>query len=512
MKSSNPAEPVESGGRDLAALDLGSNSFHLIIVREEAGQIRTLDRLNEYVRLAEGLDEDNRLSEEKMVEALEALSRIAQRLRHIDHDNIRIVATNTLRKAKNALQFVSRVEAVLDEPVEIISGKEEARLIHLGVSRTRASGPGNNLIIDIGGGSTELIIGSNESPICMESLFMGCVSLSNRFFKDGEVSRTRMDDAILSASIELLPIVENYKKIGWDTAIGSSGSVKAVLKTVREAGWCKNLITAKGLDKLTNRLIQLGQCSPKSLPGLSDKRAPVFAGGVAVLNACFNLLGIDKMEVSDAALREGVIHDLIGRQQHQDVREESVNDLAMRYHVDQAHAERVEHTALAFYDQAAGDLDINESEFRSLLRWSAKLHEIGMDISHHQYHKHGAYIIANTDLTGFSLPERAIIATLVRGHRRKLNQLVFNTIPDNNLKHVENLVMLLRLATTLHRPRSPLGVPDTQLKASGKFLTLFFPPEWLESHPLTAEQFREENKLIANRGFKIEVMPMDEST
>ncbi len=491
--------------RELAALDLGSNSFHLIIVREDGEQLRVVDRLNEYIRLAAGLDKDNRLTDEKMQQALDALARIGQRLRHVARHNIRVVGTNTLRKAKNARQFLARAESVLDHPIEIISGKEEARLIYQGVSRTRAPGEGRNLVIDIGGGSTELIIGAGEHPRHMESLFMGCVSLSERFFVDGQVTTKRMDDAIVAASIELLPIVENFKQSGWDVSIGSSGTVKAILKVVREAGWCKNLITADGLAKLTARMIELGKCTPRNLPGLSERRAPVFPGGVAVLNACFNQLGIDKMEVSDAALREGVVQDLIGRQLRQDVREESVADLAARYHVDAAHGARVEQTALTFLDQVAEDWQLGEPSRRALLRWAAQLHEIGLDISHHQYHKHGAYIIANTDLPGFSLPERAILATLVRGHRRKLNDLVFQSIPDNILAPTERLVILLRLAIVLNRHRSPLEVPGMRLAVKNKKLTLSMPSAWLESHPLTMAQLHEEGRLLEARNYALGV-------
>lgn len=491
------------GSRELAALDLGSNSFHLIIVRQEAGQLRVVDRLNEYVRLAAGLDEDNRLTEAKMEQALEALSRIGQRLRHIDSDNIRVVGTNTLRKAKNARQFVNQAETVLSHPIEVISGKEEARLIYLGISRNRTSGSGTNLVVDIGGGSTELIIGNSGGPMLMESLFMGCVSSSHRFFGDGVINRARMDAAITSASIELMPIVENYRSRGWDTAIGSSGSIKSVLKTVREAGWCKNLITAQGLQKLTRSLVQQGSCTPKSFPGLSDRRAPVFPGGVAVLNACFQQLGIEKMEVSDAALREGVIQDLMGRRDRQDIREESVRDLAIRYHIDESQASRVEITALGFLADIEDDWNLEDFQYGSMLRWGARLHEVGLDISHHQYHKHGAYIVANTDLPGFSLPERAVLATLVRGHRRKLNDAVFQSIPDNNLKFTEKLVILLRLSVALHRHRSPASLPEIRLAVNDRTLTLSIPGDWLADHPLSVALFREENRMIAARGFEV---------
>jgi len=492
--------------RDLAALDLGSNSFHLIIVRYEQGQIRIVDRLNEYVRLAAGLDENNHIYEEKILEALDALARIGQRLREIEHRYIRIVGTNTLRKAKNAYSFVRRAESVLNHPIEIISGKEEARLIYAGVSSIRASGDGKHLVIDIGGGSTEFIIGEANEPICMESLFMGCVSTSERFFAKGKITRSAMKQAIDAASVELMPIVENYKRVGWKTVVGSSGSVKAVLKTVQAAGWCKNLITSKGLAKLTRKLIELGEITPRNLPGLSEKRMPVFAGGVAVLNACFRDLGIDRMEVSDAALREGVIQDLIGRRSRQDVRNGSVSALAQRYHVDLDQADRVKTTALQLFDAVADEWGLDPEIHKPLLSWAADLHEIGLDISHHQYHKHGAYVIANTDLPGFSITDRAILSTLVRGHRRKLNELVFNPIPDTILKSVERLVMLLRLSVLIHRDRNPVTPPEVVVSVQKKKIRLRIDEAWQQEHPLTLTQIEEENSLIGARGFSVTVL------
>lgn len=498
---------TDGATRELAALDLGSNSFHLIIVREDDEKLRVVDRLNEYVRLAAGLDGNNCLTEAKMEQALHALSRIGQRLRHVRRQDIRIVATNTLRKAKNARHFLDRAEALLDHSIEVISGTEEARLIYLGVSRTRTSGDGRNLVIDIGGGSTELIIGNGDRPVHMESLFMGCVSLSDRFFPGGEINRQRMHDAIVSASIELMPIVEGFRGAGWDVAIGSSGTVKAILKVVREAGWCKNLITADGLERLTAHMISLGKATPRNLPGLSERRAPVFAGGVAVLNACFSQLGIEKMEVSDAALREGVVEELIGRQRRQDVREQSIADLASRYHVDAAQGARVEASALRLLDDVAERWKLDDPVRRSLLCWAARLHETGLDISHHQYHKHGAYVIANTDLPGFSLPERALLATLVRGHRRKLNDLVFASIPDNHREATERMVLLLRLAVALNRPRSPRELPTMRLLAKERKLTLELPADWLQARPLTVAQLEEESRLVGALGYEIDIKP-----
>jgi exopolyphosphatase/guanosine-5'-triphosphate,3'-diphosphate pyrophosphatase len=494
--------------QELAALDLGSNSFHLIVAQQEQGQLRIIDRLNDYVRLAAGLDENNLISEEKMQEAMECLSRMGQRIRHIENGNFRTVGTNALRRAKNRQEFIRRGEEALGHPIEIISGKEEARLIYAGVSLSRSSGIGQTLVIDIGGGSTELIIGTESKPKKMESLFMGSVDLTRRFFPDGKITQRRMDDAILSATIELLPIWSSYRKLGWDSAIGSSGPIKSILKTVQGAGWCKNLITAKGLSKLNKKIIEIGHLTPKNLSGLSERRVPVFAGGVAILSACFKQLRIEKMEVSDAALREGVVFDLIGRQHDRDVRGESVKLLASRYHVDTSHSSNIKTTALKLFDQLAYKLNLGLQQ-RQLLTWAAELHEIGLEISHHQYHKHGAYIIANTDLTGFSLSERAILAALIRGHRRKLADIVFSNIPANIRTTVERLVLLLRLAVTLHRHRGPDPLPDVFISLKNKSLQISIDVQWLNENPLTKTEIQNENGFVSNRGYKIEIQEVN---
>ena len=489
--------------RDLAALDLGSNSFHLLIVRYDNGQIKVLDQLNEYVRLAAGLDKDNLISDSKTEEAINALARISQRLRGISTENVRIVGTNTLRKAKNSSTFLQRAEETVGHPIEVISGAEEARLIYEGVISVRGSGTGRHLIIDIGGGSTELIIGQSGKPLRMESLFMGCVSLSRQFFPDGVVTQKNMSEAIKYATLQLLPISESYRSLGWKTAIGSSGTVKAILKTVQTAGWCKNLITSRSLTNLTNRLITKGNCTANTIEGLSKRRAPVFAGGVAALNACFNILEIEKMEVSDVALREGVIQDLIGRGSERDIRSGSVIALANRYHIDMAQADRIRITALSLFQQTYKHWLLDKVHHRLLLSWAAILHEIGLDISHHQYHKHGGYILAHSDLTGFSMTDQAILSTLVRGHRRKLSSAVFSSIPHNILLQTERLVVLLRLAVLLHRHRQSEPLPPFKITSRGKQIKLELPSSWLQHHPLTHAQIDEENELIRPRGYAI---------
>ena len=488
---------------DFAALDLGSNSFHLLIIRYENEQIKVLDHLNEYVRLAAGLNNENCITTEKCNEAIQALARISQRLRGLSTQNIRIVGTNTLRKAKNASIFLEQASKVLSHPIEVISGAEEARLIYEGVSSVRGSGKGRNLVIDIGGGSTELVIGQNGTPLYMESLFMGCVSLSRRFFENGTITKTRMQEAIEFAELQLLPISESYRQRGWKVAIGSSGTIKAILKTLQAAGLSKNLITNEGLRKLTNTLISKGGASSSEIGGLSKRRAPVFAGGVAALNACFNTLEIDKMEVSDAALREGVIHDLIGRGSKRDIRSNSVSALANRYHVDIDQARRIETTTLHLFDQTYKTWSLDKNHDRQMLSWASLLHEIGLDISHHQYHKHGGYILAHTDLTGFSMTDQAILSTLVRGHRRKLSNMVFDSIPGRIIKQTERMIVLLRLAVLLHRHRQPEPLPPFSVTTECKQVKIELQSSWLQNHPLTHAQIDEENQLIRSRGYSI---------
>ena len=404
----------------MAALDLGSNSFHLIVAHESNGHLQVVDRIKEMVRLAEGLGTGNQFAERVARRAMDCLQRFGQRLRDLHRDNVRIVGTNALRKAHNATEFLAQAQQALGHPVEVISGREEARLIYHGVSHTLEDNDDRRLVIDIGGGSTELILGRSFQPEMMESLHIGCVGVRDQFFPNGRLSRKSLDAAINHCRQELQAVRNQYRGVGWDTAIGASGTVLAARDVLTELeGNPAATITPKGLRAINERMIQAGHIDSLRLPGLSEQRRAVFAGGMAVLTAVAEALRLRTLRASRGALREGLLYDLLGRAHHDDIRDSTVQNLMVRYHIDTGHAKRVRDTALSLLAQTAVAWNLTESSNRLLLAWAADLHEIGMDIAHTHYHRHGGYLLAHMDMPGFSWPDQFQLASLVRSHRRK---------------------------------------------------------------------------------------------
>lgn len=491
------AAPVQAEPDFIAAVDLGSNSFHMIIARVTDGHLQVIERMREPVRLAAGLNERGRLGKAAQRRALACLERFGQRLRALPYGRVRVVGTNTLRRARKAEEFIAAAESALGHPIEVISGQEEARIIYLGVSHSLAPSAERRLVVDIGGGSTELIIGESFEPVHMESLYMGCVSMTRQHFPDGAITRSAVARAELAARVELEAVENRFRELGWQAAIGASGTMLAVAEVTRAARWSEGDITRPALQKLRKALIAAGHVRKLSLPGLSAERAQVFPGGVAILLAVFDALGLERMGTSEGALREGLLYDLIGRIRHEDVRERTVRALSVRYHVDERQADRVERTALACLAQVARDWDCTEAEDADMLRWAARLHEIGLAIAHSQYHKHGAYIVANSDLAGFSWREQRLLAALIRGHRRRFPEEVFAELPPSLVTRAQRLCVLLRLAVQLRHSRSDTAIPDFRLSASEKGLRLRFPKGWLERHPLTRADLAQEAQYLA---------------
>jgi exopolyphosphatase/guanosine-5'-triphosphate,3'-diphosphate pyrophosphatase len=503
------AEPLTTASPEpdtqLAALDLGSNSFHLIVAQQHNGRIHVVDRLKEMVRLAAGLDSNDTLSRQAMDRGIECLSRFGQRLRHLKSDAVRVVGTNTLRKARNGWEFISRAEAVIGHPIEIISGREEARLIYKGVCYAMGPAADRRLVIDIGGGSTELILGRGYEPELMDSLYMGCVSMSERFFADGELKAGRFSAAELAARQELEPVEALYRRRGWDTVIGTSGTITAINDVAMQRGMIDGL-TPAALTDITKALIGAKRIDQVSLVNLPNERAPVFPGGVAILRGVFEGLGIQRLTVSSGALREGLLQELIGRVRHDDVREHSVSDLARRYHVDEPHAQKVAEAAQTLLVQVAAAWGLGDDEFERLLRWGAVLHEIGMDVSHSQYHKHGHYLLQYMDLAGFSQTDKLRLALLVRAHRRKFPVIEFDRVDDDERLTLMRLAVLLRLAVVLRRNRSGEPLPRITLQADDYRLKMSIAPEWLNAHPLTRLDLEQESDLLEAVPLRLEVI------
>ena len=494
--------PIDTLPDNIAAVDLGSNSFHMLVARTKGGEPVLVDRLREMVQLASGLDAQDRLSPESRDRAIECLRRFGQRLRHMAPSEVRAVGTNTLRVAADAGEFLMDAERALGHSIETISGIEEARLIFLGVARTLPEPQRRKLVIDIGGGSTELIAG-DEAPRDMESLYMGCITFSRAYFGDGRLTAENWQRAELAAMQELEPVAERFRAFDWDEAVGASGTIRAIDGLVRTYGWSRKGITAEALGRLRDTLLKAGRIGRLRLEGLNPRRKTTIAGGTAILSALFEALRIDVMRRSEGALREGLLYDFLGRIRDQDVRARGVEALADRAHIDRQQAARVEQTGLALLAQVAASWGLDARNARQFLSWAANLHEIGLDIAHNHYHRHGEYIVAHADLQGFSLPEQQVLATLVRSHRRKFPTEAIAALPRNWSAWTERLAMPLRLSVVLHRSRSPLPLPPIELSAAKNALDLRFPPGWLDQHPLTRADLETEEAYLRQAGYRM---------
>jgi exopolyphosphatase/guanosine-5'-triphosphate,3'-diphosphate pyrophosphatase len=489
----------------LAAVDLGSNSFHMVVARYSHGQLTILDRLREMVRLAGGLDDQGRLSKEATDRALGALQRFGQRLRDMKAKSVRVVGTNAIRKARRKQGFLERAREALGHPIEIISGIEEARLIYQGVVHTMPLAAGRRLVVDIGGGSTECIVGEGYEHRILESLYLGCVSLSAQYFPDGRIARKKWERAVVAAEVECEPMVAPFRAIGWEHAIGSSGSARAIAEAIRELDPGAQGITRDGMVRVAERLLAAGNVRAAGFASLDEERWPVFPGGLAIMQGLFNALGLEDMRVADGALREGLLYDMIGRYTDEDARVRSVRSFAARFHVDEAQADRVEATVAGFLRQVAEPWALEDPLAENALRWASRLHEIGLDISHSSHHKHAAYLLEHADLPGFPDEEQMLLACIVGSHRRKIAlERADELIPPWHQKALY-LIVLLRLAVVLHRGRSREPLPAMRLVPRGKSLELHFPRGWLRAHPLTVADLAQEVDFLKAVGFRLRV-------
>jgi len=483
----------------LAAVDLGSNSFRLQVARVEGDQLYMLDGLREPVRLAAGLTADKYLDAETQQRALVALGRFAERLRNLPRDAVRVVGTNSLRVAKNAADFIPQAEHVLGFPIEVIAGREEARLIYLGVAHELPQSKHNRLVIDIGGGSTEFIIGNGLTPLKLESLYMGCVSFSNRFFPDGKITKQNLKQAELAARNELQTIVADYKG-QWQQALGSSGTARAIAEILELNGYSNGGITRDGLDRLRAHLLNVGDMHKLDLQGFRQDRISTLAGGFAILYAAFCELNITHMDPAMGALREGVLYDLLGRFHDHDVRDVTAQQFMQRYHVDAKQAGRVAKLAQILAQQFLGSE--NDQAALHLLGWAANLHEIGISVAHNGYHKHTAYILANADMPGYSKKEQTRLSLLTLAQRGSLNKL------QGQLKNTEDfiLAMSLRLAVLFYRNRSDSGLPALHGRFSGTKFHLSIDPDWLAQNPLTETVLQDEVKQWKALGVSLQIV------
>jgi exopolyphosphatase/guanosine-5'-triphosphate,3'-diphosphate pyrophosphatase len=477
-------------------VDLGSNSFHMVVARLEHGRLSILDRIREMVRLGAGLDARGGLSAEAAERALACLGRFSERLKSLHADRVRAVGTNTLRRTRDRQNFLTRASDALGHSIDVISGVEEARLVYLGAASSLPTEAGHRLVVDIGGGSTELIIGSGHVAERLESLYMGCVSMSNVFFPDGRVSRKRFRQARLAARQEVEPVAQSFRGAGWERAYGTSGTIRATGRLLANEDNPSGVITRAGLKDLESRLVDCGDLNVSRPSGLSEERAPVYAGGLAILRGVFDALGIESMMVAEGALREGLLHDLLGRLTDEDARERSVRSLQERFHVDADQAERVRAMAMDLLDQVAEAWLLDGELPRLLLGWSARLHEIGLDIAHAQHHRHAAYLLRHADLGGFSTGEQLLLSALVGTHRRKFRTEFVDALPADWMDKATRLAVILRLAVLLCRSRSTAALPRIACTADERTLRLMFPVGWLKEHPLTMADLEQEARYL----------------
>ncbi|WP_136069013.1 exopolyphosphatase [Modicisalibacter radicis] len=502
--SRTPANAGEP--RRLAAIDLGSNSFHLLVANDRQGELQVVAKQGEKVQLAAGLNDDEQLDEAAMQRALSCLERFAPFIEGIPPQQLRVVGTNALRSASNSQTLIARAEALLGHEIEIIAGREEARLIYLGAAHALADVHGKRLIVDIGGGSTELIIGEQFEPLALESLHMGCVAYTQRFFASGEISERRFRQAELAALSEIANIQRPYRELGWSDPVGSSGTIKAVAAVLAAAGNSpEGIIQRDGLERLRKRLIKCKQLDKVALDGLKADRARVFPAGVAILCALFEAFELEHMRYSDGALREGVLYDLIGRDTAEDSRLQTLAAQKRRYGVDPRQAGNVAATAMAAFAQVQPHWQLSD-EAGQFLAWAAELHEIGLAVSHSQFHRHGAYLLEHADLPGFSRPEQQLLAFLVRCHRRKFAAKELGALPASQQPRYARLARLLRLAVALNHSRPEQPIMDFTLAVQGEALHLTL-PENLSEHALLLNDLQQEAGYQQAAGYELSLEP-----
>ncbi|MGI9260463.1 MAG: exopolyphosphatase [Woeseiaceae bacterium] len=477
----------------------------MIVGELRHGQFTIIDRLKETVRLSEGLKDKGTLTDAARSRALDCLSRFGERLRDMHASNVRTAGTSALRRATDSGDFRRDAERALGHPIEVISGIEEARLIYSGVTHNMPPTDGIRLVLDIGGGSTELILGKGARPQALESLHMGCVLMTERYFPDGRISKNNMNEARLAARLKLRPVKAFFRESTDIEAVGTSGTILATESVARALGVIEsNDLTQDAVEELISRVVEFADIADLSLRGLSERRSQVWPGGLAILVELMEVLRIDHLKVSDGALREGLLYDQLGRVRHEDARQRSVQALATRYNVDQAQAGRVAKTAGQLLEQVAGSWNIKSELAPLVVEWGACLHEIGLDISHNNFHRHGAYIAENADLPGFPRSEQKLLSFLIATQRSVIDQEKLRALPSSWRPNVLRLTVILRLAVLLNRSRKSTDLSGIEASAVDSRLQLRFADGWLAENPLTIADLEREQPLLAAAGFELE--------
>ena len=497
MKVSSESSPY------YAVIDLGSNSFHMLITRQLADSVQVVDKVKRKVRLASGLDENNVLSETAMARGLECLSFFAERLQDIPDHNVRIVATATVRLAQNKSEFLQRANQALGRKISLLSGEQEAELIYLGVAHTSCCAE-QRLVIDIGGASTELIVGSGQLAQKIISLNMGCVTFNQQYFVNGLIDKSNIDQAKKAATKQIQPLAKSYCAIGWQTVLGGSGTMQALAEMLIFAHQ-PSIITREFLAQIEQKILTFDNISQINLPGLLLDRTPVFVSGVAILTAIFDCFNIKKLQLSSGALREGLLYQMLPNLHQLTIRQQTINSLMQRYHVDKQHAQNIKKQAIYLFDSFSKCWQLTKDNSYQHLLASCDLHEIGLLLEYKRHQKHSAYIINNADLAGFDQADRQLLSSLVLLYKgeivpKKLSQSVTTTTT------AAYLLAILRLAVILCRRRKDDVLPKYQafIKES---IQLEISNEWLMRHPLIQDELMQENQYLAAIGLQLNVIP-----
>jgi len=494
----------------IAAIDLGSNSFHMVVAKIINNDLQFISKHKHRVHLATGLDDNNVLNEDAIKRGLNCLAMFSERIRGVKYDHVRIAATHTLRQAINRNEFLKRATEVIPYPIEIIPGIEEARLIYLGVAHTQ---PQSNsmLVIDIGGGSTEMIIGKSFEPQLVNSLQMGCVSYTKRFFSKGKLTEKAFNKASLAAEQKLETLASLYKKQGWKSVFGSSGTTKAIRDALIEQGYDDAIITPDRLKSLIKTTLKYQTIDSINLKSLSNDRKPVFIAGLSIMHAIFNSLQIKEMHFSDGALREGLLYEVDDTFKYDDIRIRTTENLAIKHYVDLVHSNNVKKLAIAFFQQISSQLNLpkkTQNELFSLLKWAALLHEVGLSMSLQGYHKHSAYILRYTNMPGFNSEQQLILSTLTRFHRKSLKLGEMSEFNLFKKKHVIQLIRILRLAVILNGQRNDKPLPyyiSIEINNDDEWSVLCDNENWLLNNKLLDADLTNEKVFWKNADWKLNI-------
>ncbi|WP_426369029.1 exopolyphosphatase [Pseudocolwellia sp. HL-MZ7] len=498
-------EPTLNNTADnyLAALDIGSNSFHFVLARSIDNHIQILHTEKYQARLADGLSKDKTLSLEAIERGVNILANLASATEHLTKDNFRAVATFTLREATNSQQFLKEAAKVFPFDIEIISGHEEARLIYQAVSNFTHS-KNTRLVIDIGGGSTECIIGKDNEVSVLASLNMGCVSFTKQYFHDGFITDVTFKKAIKGAKREIDSIVKRFKKHPWQEIVGTSGTLKAIYKAINHNENIPQPVTLKQINELKKELIQCNTIKSIDIKGLKDNRIPVICAGVAIAIALMETLEIKEFSHCEYALREGVLFEqLDNSNETANTRNRTINSLMKRFNIDESYTDTAKEQALNIFDQVKAPWNINKNVYKELLRATMRLHEIGLDINPSGYHKHGAYILAHADLPGFNQEQQQALAWLVDGQRKKINDISNFQWYLLDPKKLEKLCIIVRLSILLTQQRHINESYTLLVEASEYTLTLFLDNEWLVEHPIVDTELFYEAEYLRGLGIEL---------